>query len=128
MNTRVTNIDFKPVHDEITATRIQMIQHGEPREVVVGAKDVVMVTIGSMVADSALGSTTSVPELITAKRDGSWALWETLARGRREFGDPSVFSTHIDQSKWESFTVTTKDPTFFTRWSSLVAAKPAKAG
>ena len=31
-----------------------------------------MVTNGSMVADSAFGSTTTAPELITEKRDGSW--------------------------------------------------------
>ena len=128
IGTRVTNIDFKPVHDQITATRIQMIQRGERREVAVGPDDLVMVTIGSMVADSALGSTTAAPELITARRDGSWALWETLARGRSEFGDPSVFATHIAESKWESFTVTTKDPTFFALMEQFSGSEAGKGG
>jgi myosin-crossreactive antigen len=47
-----------------------------------------------------------------AETDGtrnSWALWKSLARGRNEFGHPEVFTDHIDQSRWVSFTVTCTD-------------------
>jgi oleate hydratase len=46
--------------------------------------------------------------------DGSWVLWKTIARKHSDFGRPSVFSGNVDESKWLSFTVTLRDPTFFT--------------
>ena len=33
--------------------------------------------------------------------------------GRRGFGRPAVFSNHITQTQWQSFTVTLYDPAFF---------------
>jgi oleate hydratase len=113
--TRVTDIDIGTDPDQITATRILMIQDGKAKEVEVAPDDIVLATIGSMVADTSLGSNTSAPELITTKKDGAFALWETLARGRKDLGNPSVFSNHIDEAKWESFTVTSKDPRFYER-------------
>ena len=45
---------------------------------------------------------------------GHGKLWETLAAGRPEFGNPAVFDNHVDESTWVSFTVTLNDPTFFS--------------
>lgn len=43
----------------------------------------------------------------------SWALWEKLAQGRPDFGNPAPFNSCIPQSAWQSFTVTPKVPAFF---------------
>ncbi|WP_406462946.1 oleate hydratase [Streptomyces sp. NBC_01622] len=41
-------------------------------------------------------------------------LWETLAAEQPgRLGDPSVFKSLITDATWPSFTVTTKEPTFF---------------
>ena len=42
------------------------------------------------------------PELITSPaHEGKWALWETLSRKSKDiFRDPSVFTGHIDESKF----------------------------
>lgn len=114
-NTRVTDIDLGIVPDVMTASRIVMVEDGKEREVAVRPQDIVLATIGSMVADSSLGSNTSAPEIIRSRKSGAFALWETLAKGRKGFGDPSVFSNKIEEANWESFTVTTRDPLFFDR-------------
>ena len=127
-NARVTNMDFKPSTHEITATAIQYVDADGKQEVRVAPEDLVIVINGSMVADSAFGSTHAAPPLITTKKDGSWALWKALANGRKDFGDPSVFSSHIDESKWESFTVTTRDPTFFELIETFSGSEAGKGG
>jgi oleate hydratase len=126
--TRVTDIDIGSDPNEITATRILMIQDGKQTEVAVDPGDIVLATIGSMVADSSLGSNSSAPELITTKRDGAFALWETLAKGRKDLGNPTVFADHIDEAKWESFTVTSKDPLFYQRIEELTGNEAGRNG
>jgi len=127
-NTQGTNVDFKPSTREITATAIQYRDANGTHEIRVDPDDVVMIINGSMVADSALGSTHKAPALITTKQDGSWALWETLADGRKDFGNPRVFCGHIDESKWESFTVTTRDPIFFDLIEKFSGSEAGKGG
>lgn len=114
MNCQVMQLDFLPSHQEKTVERLHYLRNGEPHEVVVNPGDVVFVTIGSMTAGSSLGSMTSAPTLASKRVGGSWSLWETLAKDQPDFGRPSVFDEHIDESLWESFTVTFRDPTFRT--------------
>ena len=62
-----------------------------------------------MTEASALGSMDS-PAVLGSKTDGgAWALWEYIATERPEFGNPSAFDNHIDESKWLSFTLTMQD-------------------
>ena len=82
-------------------------------EIAVARQDLVIVTLGSMTEASSLGSMDSAPVLKGKADGGAWTLWEKIAAGRPEFGRPSVFDDHIDESKWVSFTTTQHDPTFF---------------
>ena len=59
---------------------------------------------------------------------GAWTLWETIAAGRPEFGHPSVFADHIDESKWVSFTTTLHDPTFLRIVRDLTGNVPGEGG
>jgi len=113
MGVKVTNIYFKDSGEQKVAARLHMLQNEEPLETNLAADDLVLVTIGSMTADSSMGSMHSAPELITDKRDGSWLLWEAIAKHSPEFGRPFVFDNRVDESKWESFTVTSKGHLFF---------------
>ncbi len=56
---------------------------------------------------------TSPPALNDKSTSGAWTLWERIARKHSDFGNPGVFCDQIDLHKWESFTVTLRDPTFF---------------
>jgi myosin-crossreactive antigen len=113
----------RTVSDEIHAfnnrhipeSHARLVRGGAPRLVAVDDDDLVFVTNGSMTTASSLGSMTRPAELTArdGETDGSWALWETLAKKHAEFGRPAVFNSKVDESKWLSFTVTMRDPTFF---------------
>jgi oleate hydratase len=58
---------------------------------------------------------TSAPSKLGKPDSSSWSLWERLAEGRTQFGNPAPFSSCIAQSCWESFTVTLNNPSFFQK-------------
>jgi oleate hydratase len=74
---------------------------------------------GSMVDASSFGTMSSPPKALTKADSGGWRLWEKLAEGRPEFGNPAVFNSHIQESCWHSFTVTLKDTAFFDYMESF---------
>ena len=113
MNTQVTGLDFKTVDDETSVERIRTTSNEVTAEIVVGEHDYVFATLGSMTAGATLGSMTAAPNIQAQPSAGSWALWHAIAKVRPEFGRPSVFDGHVEQSLWESFSVTFNSPLFF---------------
>jgi oleate hydratase len=113
--TVVTDLDFVYGPKGKGVERLHCVRDGKPEMIAVGADDLVFVTNGSMTTASSLGSMTRPAALLAkdGKTDGSWALWEKLAARDARFGRPSVFNGKVDESKWLSFTVTMRDPTFF---------------
>jgi oleate hydratase len=114
-NTRVTDIDIGNDTDgDVTARGLLLVQDGKEKKVEVRPEDIVIATLGSMVANVTFGTNDSPPKLITSpKHEGKWALWETLARKHKDiFRDPSVFTGHIDESKFVTYTVTQTDRRF----------------
>jgi len=103
-------------------------RNGLSDEVEIGEKGFVIVTLGSMTEASSLGSMDSAPVLNGKADGGAWTLWEKLAAGRPEFGQPSVFADHIEESKWVSFTTTQRDPTFFHLVRDLTGNVPGEGG
>ena len=114
MNCQVTDLDFNLSDNVKVVENIHLIRDGKKEEIATSENDFVFITIGSMTADSSLGSMNLAPRLESRKSGGSWALWETLSKKQTDFGRPSVFNDHIEQSLWESFTLTLRDPTFFS--------------
>ncbi len=127
-HTRVTNLDFKPAGDEITVTALHLVKEGREATQALGDGDKVFVTNGSMTADKAFGSNSQPPRLDRSKKAGAWQLWETLAQGRPQFGNPSVFDDHIGESSWISYTVTVKEPLFFELIKAFSGSKPGTGG
>jgi oleate hydratase len=127
MGCKVTDLDFKPSQEELTVERIHLLRKGKQEAIEVGPDDRVFVTNGSMTADSRRGSMTEPPALETGKLDGSWTLWENIAKKRPGLGNPSTFNSHIDESKWLTFVVTTKDPTFIKLYEKFTGNKPGQA-
>jgi oleate hydratase len=113
---------------EKTVERLHLIRDGKPEEIVMTEDDNVFVTLGSMTAGSSLGSMTRAPSLGSKETGGSWTLWESLAKNQADFGRPTVFDDYIDESQWESFTVTLRDPTFFTLMENLTRNKAEPTG
>ena len=111
MNTSVTDLVFGGGEGNRRVDAIVYEQGGRAGRIALGANDHVILTLGSMTDGSSLGAMDKAPVLNVD--DPSWTLWKTLAAGRTEFGRPSVFCDHIDESKWVSFTATLRDPAFF---------------
>jgi oleate hydratase len=136
MDTKVTNLDFSQPDarqnvgqkEKKRVERIHLISHQLPQIVHVQKEDFVVATLGSMVEATDCGSNTVVPKLKGKKDGGAWELWENIAKNDVQVGRPEVFDNRISQSKWESFTVTLKDPTFFRLMEKITGNKAGTGG
>jgi oleate hydratase len=111
----VTDIDFVEQDGIRRARRLHLRRGSSPRTVELADLDLAFITLGSMTADAAYGDDDTAPELIRDKRDGSWTLWETIARKAPDFGRPAVFNGSVAEAAWESFTLTMRSPALLKR-------------
>ncbi len=111
----VTDLDHKTRDGKFIVTGIHCLREGKSEVLAVNDGDLVFLQNGSMTDASTLGSMTSAPGKLTKADSGGWTLWEKLAQGRPQFGNPAAFNSCIAQSWWESFTVTLKNPAFFNK-------------
>ncbi|TXI19703.1 MAG: oleate hydratase [Nitrosomonas sp.] len=113
LRTRVADIDFEFQADKKTATAIHLLHSdGQASKVALGSNDVVLITNGSITDSTSQGTWTTSPVLKEKSSSASWMLWQRIANKNKEFGNPGVFSDHIELQKWYSFTVTLQDATF----------------
>jgi oleate hydratase len=128
LNTRVTDLGFSERNNEKRIERIVHERDGETNAILLGANDYALITLGSMTEASSLGAMDAAP-LLRGKTDGgAWTLWERIALGRPEFGRPSVFSDHIEESKWVSFTTTLRDPVMLRIVRDFTGNVPGEGG
>jgi len=112
-NCTVTGLDHTTQAGQFVVTGLQSVVHGQCETTRLNDGDLVFVQNGSMTDASSTGSMTDAAPRLSKAQSGGWALWETLAVGRPNFGNPAVFNSCIAQSYWASFTVTLKDTAFF---------------
>jgi oleate hydratase len=113
METEVTDLEFEGLGLRKTVSKIFYRRNEDQNHIPTTPEDLVFITNGSMTASSSLGSMKTAPLLKSKREGGDWALWERIAFNRPEFGRPAVFSSRVDESKWVSFTVTSKGHSFF---------------
>ncbi|MDY7530017.1 MULTISPECIES: oleate hydratase [unclassified Cryobacterium] len=107
-DTEVTDIDFAITADRKQATAIHWIREGIVGGVELGENDLVLATIGSLTENSDNGDQ-HTPAKLDEGPAPAWDLWRRLAAKDPSFGHPDVFGAHIQESKWQSATVTTLD-------------------
>ena len=112
----------------VQAIRVGRTGTSETWSVAVDADDLVFFQNGSMTDASSFGSMTRAPDHLTKQDSGGWTLWEKLAEGRPEFGNPAAFNSSIAESSWESFAVTLKDTVFFDRMEAFTGNKAGTGG
>ena len=125
---RVTDLDHKTEGDHFVVTGIHCLRQGKSEVIVVDDGDLVLLQNGSMTDASSVGSMTNPPEKRTKRDSVSWTLWEKLAAGHPEFGNPLAFNSCIAQSYWESFTVTLTNPVFFDLITQFSGNQPGTGG
>jgi oleate hydratase len=125
---QVTDLDLEAVADGRKAVRrIRATRAGAPADIDLGDGDIVIVTLGSMTADSTVGTMDSPPP-VARRRSGAWALWERLAAKDPAFGRPAVFCGDIERTKWVTFTVTHPDDRFVRRLEQFSDSPAGQGG
>jgi oleate hydratase len=127
-NTRVIDLKYDESGELNRVAGIVCEQDDRRVEIPIGEEDKVIVTLGSMTAGSSLGGTNRAAAFNHDDSTGAWALWKTIAAGRTEFGHPTVFADHVDESRWLSFTATLHDPTLFRLVRDLTGNVPGEGG
>lgn len=102
---RVLDLDVRIASDTKTVTGIHVARHGQTEHIATSPDDLVLVTNGSMTECSTVGNT-NAPAVLNRKEGPCWTLWRNLAVKDPAFGRPEVFCDDIDETKWESFTIT----------------------
>ena len=125
---KVTELDHETQDGKFVVTGIHSLRRDKTAVTAVRDGDLVFLQNGSMTDASSLGSMTSAPRKLTKADSSGWALWEKLAQGRPQFGNPAVFNSCIAQSYWESFTVTLKNPAFFDQMNQFSGNEPGTGG
>ena len=128
LGTRVTDLDFSEWDGEKTVRRILLERGGKTDEMHVDADDIVLVTLGSMTEASSLGTMDTAPTTQGKDSGGAWSLWERIASKGSEFGNPSTFCDHVEQSKWISFTLTLHDPSLLLLIQDLTGNVAGEGG
>jgi oleate hydratase len=128
LNTTVTDLAVAHAKGSFTVKKIVVQEGSSLKEISLSKHDRVIVTLGSMTEGASLGSMDSAAALLGKADGGSWTLWEKIAAGRTQFGRPSNFDDHIEQSKWMSFTTTLHDPMFFELIRDLTGNVPGEGG
>lgn len=110
--TRVTDMGFAN-EEEDGKLRVTTLGLDDGNIVALWPEDLVFFQNGSMTDAASLGTMDAPPPRLDRTESQGWALWEKIAEGRPEFGNPAVFNRSIAESWWESFTVTCPDTAFF---------------
>ena len=109
-NTKVVNVEFDIEPDKKQATRIELLVNNETRFVDLTENDLVFLTNGGCVENSAMGSqNTPAPYNPEIKPGGGWDMWRRIAVQSPDFGNPNKFCYDSELCNWMSATVETLD-------------------
>ncbi len=127
-DTRVTDLAMTKREGKEVVGQVLYERAGGAGGIAINAHDLVLVTLGSMTEGSRLGTMDAAPELKSKADGGAWTLWETIAKGHPELGRPETFDSHVDQSKWTSFTITLHNQKFLRLVRDFTGNVPGEGG
>lgn len=127
-DTIVSDLEMDITGETKTTNAIQCHTQNGDKTIKVRPRDLVFVTTGSIVEDTAYGDDDTVPELRVNERDphvgSSWQLWENLAHKSPVFGRPQKFCSNVPASTWESATLTCKHSPLTEKMKELSVNDP----
>jgi oleate hydratase len=108
--TNVSDVEINTDGETLTATAIKYRTSKGDETIQLGTRDLIFVTTGSIVEDTAYGDDDTVPQLKVGNHDpgvaSGWQLWKNLAKKSPVFGMPEKFCSNVPASIWESATLT----------------------
>jgi oleate hydratase len=128
INTRVIDLTFVDENGLSRAQALQLERDGHAETLMLGKDDCVIVTLGSMTEGTTQGAMDRAAQFNGKPSAGAWNLWETIATGRPEFGNPHAFAGHVEQSRWLSFTTTLYSAEFFRAVRDFTGNVPGEGG
>ncbi len=110
LKTQVNDLDVEIIKGQKTVTAIHLLRGSSKSKETIAttADDLVFVTNGSMTENSTTGNNNE-PAILNREVGACWNLWKNIAAKDSAFGNPEAFCSHIDKSKFVSFTITATD-------------------
>ena len=109
-NTKVLDISFDIQKDKKQATRIEILKDAETQFIDLTEDDLVFITNGGCVENSAMGSQNEpAPYDPEIKPGGGWDMWRRIAKQSHDFGNPDKFCYDSELCNWMSATIETLD-------------------
>lgn len=128
LETRVYDLEMTESSDKKTVTGLLCAVAGEEQRIDVADGDLVFALTGSMTENTAYGDMNTVPDLKVDRHDpgenSGWSLWKNLAEKSPVFGKPEKFYGDVDQSIWESATLTCKSSPLVDKLTELSVNDP----
>ena len=124
----VSDLDIEASGGTLTTTAIKCRRDDKEETLHIGASDLVFVTTGSIVEDTAYGDGDTVPQLAMGAHSpvagSGWQLWKNLAQKSPVFGRPEKFCSNVPASMWESATLTCKQSPLTDKIKALSVNDP----
>ncbi len=126
--TTATDVALDEADGQTVARALTLRDAQGERTVRIAPEDLVFVQNASMTDASSVGSMSAPAPRLTKADSQGWALWEKLAKGRPQFGNPAAFNSRLAESYWLSFTVTCTQPAFFDHMEAFTGNRAGTGG
>jgi oleate hydratase len=127
-NIKVIDFDFTNKKGKNIINSIYCENNREINNIDIKENDFVFTTLGSMVANTTIGSMKKAPIYNAKKKSAAWLLWENIVKKQNNIGNPKIFNAHIEKSKWISFTITCKNSILPDLLSKYIDTKVSSFG
>lgn len=111
---KLEDVQFVVRQDEKLAQSITVKRDDRLETIPLTENDLLFLTVGGLVENSAFGSQTEPAKLNDdLADDGGWSTWKKIAKQSDDFGHPEKFCGDVEKTNWESATVETLDEEIF---------------
>ena len=126
---KVENVTFDISGGRKAATGIELIRNGAEETIPLTENDLVFITNGGCVENSAIGSQNTPSEFNKEiKPGGGWDMWRKIAAQDKSFGNPDKFCYDAEKTNWMSATVTTLDKRVIPYITAICKRDPFSGG
>ena len=128
-NIKVMNVEFDLQPGCKQATRIELERDGQQEFIDLTENDLVFITPGGCVENSAMGSqNTPAPYNTELRPGGGWDMWRRIAAQDPAFGNPDKFCFDPEKTNWMSATVETLDQRIIPYIKKICQRDPFSGG